>query len=59
MEELFWMRKEVRMKQKAYPAPDRKNCKDNCVEYCPTNCLSMTEEYEFSTYDRHELNYNQ
>ncbi|CAN6852313.1 unnamed protein product [Brassica oleracea] len=31
----------------------------NCVEYCPTNCLSMTEEYEFSTYDRHELNYNQ
>jgi hypothetical protein len=31
MEELFWMRKEVRMKQKAYPAPDRKNCKDNCV----------------------------
>uniref|UniRef100_A0A3Q7IU26 4Fe-4S ferredoxin-type domain-containing protein n=1 Tax=Solanum lycopersicum TaxID=4081 RepID=A0A3Q7IU26_SOLLC len=31
----------------------------NCVEYCPTNCLSMTEEYEFSTYDRQELNYNQ
>ncbi|KAJ4739601.1 hypothetical protein LUZ62_004744 [Rhynchospora pubera] len=31
----------------------------NCVEYCPTNCLSMTEEYELSTYDRHELNYNQ
>ncbi|KAL5547560.1 hypothetical protein UlMin_002791 [Ulmus minor] len=31
----------------------------NCVEYCPTNCLSMTEEYEFSTYDRHKLNYNQ
>uniref|UniRef100_A0A1Y3BWE5 Putative NAD(P)H-quinone oxidoreductase subunit I protein n=1 Tax=Helianthus annuus TaxID=4232 RepID=A0A1Y3BWE5_HELAN len=29
------------------------------VEYCPTNCLSMTEEYELSTYDRHELNYNQ
>ncbi|MFS7987075.1 putative NADH:ubiquinone reductase (H(+)-translocating) [Helianthus anomalus] len=27
--------------------------------YCPTNCLSMTEEYELSTYDRHELNYNQ
>nr|YP_010581037.1 NdhI [Sarracenia alata]YP_010581043.1 NdhI [Sarracenia alata]UZT27368.1 NdhI [Sarracenia alata]UZT27370.1 NdhI [Sarracenia alata] len=31
----------------------------NCVEYCPTNCLSMTEEYELSTYDRHDLNYNQ
>ncbi|KAL4653671.1 hypothetical protein ACB092_01G322200 [Castanea dentata] len=31
----------------------------NCVEYCPTNCLSMTEEYELSTYDRRELNYNQ
>ena len=31
----------------------------NCVEYCPTNCLSMIEEYELSTYDRHELNYNQ
>ncbi|KAL7598315.1 hypothetical protein Lser_V15G23226 [Lactuca serriola] len=31
----------------------------NCVEYCPTNYLSMTEEYELSTYDRHELNYNQ
>ncbi|URD89778.1 hypothetical protein MUK42_32896 [Musa troglodytarum] len=31
----------------------------NCVEYCPTNCLSMTEEYELSTYDHHELNYNQ
>jgi NAD(P)H-quinone oxidoreductase subunit I len=30
----------------------------NCVEYCPTNCLSMTEEYEMSTYDRHELNYD-
>nr|WRW11022.1 NADH dehydrogenase subunit I [Lathraea japonica] len=28
-------------------------------EYCPTNCLSMTEEYALSTYDRHELNYNQ
>jgi NAD(P)H-quinone oxidoreductase subunit I len=28
----------------------------NCVEYCPKNCLSMTEEYELSTYDRHELN---
>jgi NAD(P)H-quinone oxidoreductase subunit I len=24
-----------------------------------TNCLSMTEEYELSTYDRHVLNYNQ
>ncbi|MCL7034041.1 hypothetical protein MKW94_011587 [Papaver nudicaule] len=23
----------------------------NSVEYCPTNCLSMTEEYELSTYD--------
>ena len=31
----------------------------NRVEYCPTNCLSMTEEYELSTYDRHELNYDQ
>jgi NAD(P)H-quinone oxidoreductase subunit I len=31
----------------------------NCVEYCPTNCLSMTEEYELSAYDRHELNYDQ
>jgi NAD(P)H-quinone oxidoreductase subunit I len=31
----------------------------NCVEYCPTNCLSMTKEYELSTYDHHELNYNQ
>ncbi|KAG6540018.1 hypothetical protein Mapa_018601 [Marchantia paleacea] len=31
----------------------------NCVEYCPTNCLSMTEEYELSTYNRHELNYDQ
>nr|YP_010233244.1 NADH dehydrogenase subunit 9 [Centranthera grandiflora]QSX28446.1 NADH dehydrogenase subunit 9 [Centranthera grandiflora] len=31
----------------------------NCVEYCPTNCLSMTEEYELSTYDCHEVNYNQ
>ena len=30
----------------------------NCVEFCPTNCLSMTEEYELSTYDRHELNYD-
>jgi NADH-plastoquinone oxidoreductase subunit I protein len=30
----------------------------NCVEYCPTNCLSMTEEYELSAYDRHEWNYN-
>ncbi|KAL2897490.1 NAD(P)H-quinone oxidoreductase subunit I chloroplastic [Bienertia sinuspersici] len=24
-----------------------------------TNCLSMTEEYELSTYDHHELYYNQ
>lgn len=31
----------------------------NCVEYRPTNCLSMTEEYELSSYDRHELNYDQ
>ncbi|UFP93274.1 NAD(P)H-quinone oxidoreductase subunit I [Gloeobacter morelensis] len=30
----------------------------NCVEYCPTSCLSMTEEYELSVYDRHELNYD-
>jgi len=30
----------------------------NCVEFCPTNCLSMTEEYELSTYDRHELNFD-
>jgi NAD(P)H-quinone oxidoreductase subunit I len=30
----------------------------NCVEYCPTNCLSMTEEYELSTFDRHQLNYD-
>ena len=30
----------------------------NCVEYCPTNCLSMTEEYELSVYDRHELNFD-
>jgi NAD(P)H-quinone oxidoreductase subunit I len=30
----------------------------NCVEYCPTSCLSMTEEYEMSVYDRHELNYD-
>ena len=21
----------------------------NCVEYCPTNCLSMTEEYELAS----------
>ena len=28
----------------------------NCVEYCPTNCLSMTEEYELATFDRHNLN---
>lgn len=30
----------------------------NCVEYCPTACLSMTEEYELSVYDRHELNFD-
>ncbi|OAY24396.1 hypothetical protein MANES_17G012402v8 [Manihot esculenta] len=31
----------------------------NCIEYCPTNYLSMTKKYELSTYDLHELNYNQ
>ncbi|CAN6454874.1 unnamed protein product [Victoria cruziana] len=31
----------------------------NYVEYCPTNYLSMTKEYELFVYDRHELNYNQ
>ena len=30
----------------------------NCVEYCPTNCLSMTEEYELATFDRHTLNFD-
>ncbi|CAN6454622.1 unnamed protein product [Victoria cruziana] len=30
----------------------------NCLEYCPTNYLSMTEQYELSTYDHHKLNYN-
>ena len=30
----------------------------NCVEYCPTNCLSMTEEYELSAFDRHSLNFD-
>jgi NAD(P)H-quinone oxidoreductase subunit I len=30
----------------------------NCVEYCPTNCLSMTEEYELAAFDRHSLNYD-
>ncbi|WP_218079529.1 NADH-quinone oxidoreductase subunit NuoI [Anthocerotibacter panamensis] len=30
----------------------------NCVEYCPTNCLSMTPEYESAVYDRHELNFD-
>ncbi|KAK8349472.1 hypothetical protein V6Z11_A06G145300 [Gossypium hirsutum] len=34
-------------------------CPIDLPVYCPTNCLSMTEEYELSTYDRHELNYNQ
>ena len=29
-----------------------------CVGYCPTNCLSMTEEYEMASYDRHNLNYD-
>jgi NAD(P)H-quinone oxidoreductase subunit I len=28
------------------------------VEYCPTNCLSMTEEYELAAFDRHSLNYD-
>jgi len=28
------------------------------VEYCPTNCLSATEEYELAAYDRHDLNYD-
>ena len=30
----------------------------NCVKYWPTICLSMTEEYERSTYDHHKLNYS-
>ena len=30
----------------------------NCVEYCPTNCLSMTEEYELAAFDRHSLNFD-
>ncbi len=30
----------------------------NCVEYCPTSCLSMTDEYELAVYDRHELNFD-
>ncbi|MEL0170677.1 MAG: 4Fe-4S binding protein, partial [Synechococcus sp.] len=30
----------------------------NCVEYCPTNCLSMTEEYELAAFDRHRLNFD-
>ena len=30
----------------------------NCVEYCPTNCLSMTEEYELATFDSHNLNFD-
>lgn len=28
----------------------------NCVEFCPTNYLSFTENYEVAVYDRHELN---
>jgi len=28
------------------------------VEYCPTNCLSMTEEYELAAFDRHSLNFD-
>nr|ULF47554.1 NADH dehydrogenase subunit I [Cathaya argyrophylla] len=31
---------------------------ENCVEYCPTNGLSMSSKYELLTYDRHELNYD-
>jgi NAD(P)H-quinone oxidoreductase subunit I len=31
----------------------------NCVEFCPTNCLSVTEDYELAAYDRHDLNYHQ
>ncbi|MCL3782775.1 4Fe-4S dicluster domain-containing protein, partial [Prolixibacteraceae bacterium JC049] len=31
----------------------------NCVEYILNLINALTEEYEFSTYDRHELNYNQ
>ena len=30
----------------------------NYVEYCPTNCLSMTEEYELAAFDRHSLNFD-
>ncbi|MCL7044879.1 hypothetical protein MKW94_020360 [Papaver nudicaule] len=26
----------------------------NCVEYCPTNCLSIAEKYEISTSSRFE-----
>ncbi len=26
-----------------------------CVHPCPTNCITMVEEYEYSTYDRRDL----
>lgn len=29
-----------------------------CVYPCPTECLKMTDVYEFSEYDRHKLIYN-
>jgi hypothetical protein len=41
------------------------NKKDDITQYIlcpsedPTNCLSMTEEYDLSTYNHHKLNYNQ
>ena len=28
------------------------------MEYCPTNRLSMTEEYELAAFDRHSLNFD-
>nr|YP_010265897.1 NADH dehydrogenase subunit I [Botrychium ternatum]UHY94466.1 NADH dehydrogenase subunit I [Botrychium ternatum] len=53
--------KSVRKKQLKSYSIDFGVCifRGNCVEYCPTNCLSMTEEYELSAYDRHELNHDQ
>nr|YP_010399950.1 NADH-plastoquinone oxidoreductase subunit I [Nowellia curvifolia]UQM88716.1 NADH-plastoquinone oxidoreductase subunit I [Nowellia curvifolia] len=55
------LRKTLKKKQLKSYSIDFGICifRGNCVEYCPTNCLSMTEEYELSTYDRHELNYDQ
>lgn len=55
------LRKEVKKKQLKNYSIDFGVCIfcGNCVEYCPTNCLSMTEEYELSIYDRHDLNYDQ